>query len=114
MAAVAQSGVPVGLSMASPQLAGCLDALGRLGSSRTLEIGSDQAWGLIAVAGNPATNLAEGLGDAFTDTVRISAEAFLDADRDGLTDNADPDNDNDGIPDVTEQANGTDVLDPGS
>ncbi len=46
------------------------------------------------------------------DAFPLDSKEWRDTDGDGLGDNADPDDDNDGFPDVEERQAGTDVLDP--
>ncbi len=109
LAGVAPNALAPGVMMSSPVMAPCLEALALLGSRRALDIGAQTPWALIATAGAAAPNLAEGLGSA-TQPVQVTAEAFLDADRDGLTDQLDADNDNDGMSDAAERNEGTDIL----
>ena len=115
LVAVAETACPnIPGGMAHASMAQCAKALHKLGSRRSLEIGFRKAWALAAIVGDPPTNLAEGVGGSPDEVVQINAEAFLDADRDGVTDNLDPDNDNDGVPDEAERSQGTDILDPAS
>ncbi|MBI4341363.1 MAG: Ig-like domain repeat protein, partial [Candidatus Omnitrophica bacterium] len=111
LGAIAGSGVPFGSTMASAVMAPCAEGLARVGSQRALEIGSQQSWALIGIAGAAAVNVAEGLGAA-QQPAQAAADILLDADRDGLTDALDADNDNDGLTDQLEWSNGTDILDP--
>ena len=106
---VSQSGLPEGAAMGDAALRPCLEALQGLGAARALELGPRQPWALIARAGSPPSNLAEGLG-AMPDTVRVSVSIELDADGDGIPDAQDPDNDNDGLTDAQERALGRDIL----
>ncbi|MBI4598328.1 MAG: hypothetical protein HY737_08025, partial [Candidatus Omnitrophica bacterium] len=95
----------------------CLDALQRLGSHQADQIAFQIPWAMISEIspkGGEGMNLAEAVGQSRTDVARVQAEIFLDADRDGLTDNVDPDNDNDGVSDAAERTRGSDVLDPSS
>ena len=110
---VAQNALAGGATMSMPPMTSCRQALQGLGSQRALEIDTQEPWALIAIAGPTPQNLAETSG-AIGDIVLLTAEVFLDADRDGLTDDGDSDNDNDEMSDQLERVNGTDVLDPAS
>ena len=111
--AVSQNALPNDLTMQAAPMAPCVEALGRLGGQRALEIDAQEPWALIAIAGPLPLNLAEMPG-ALSDTVHLTADVFLDADRDGLTDDRDSDNDGDEVFDAVERVHGTDVLDPTS
>ena len=110
---VAQNALAGGATMGMTQMAPCVQALGRLGSQRALEIDAQEPWALMTIAGPTPINLAE-MSGAIGDTVHLTAEVFLDADRDDITDDHDSDNDNDEVFDAVERVNGTDVLDPAS
>jgi hypothetical protein len=76
LAGVAGSGIPSGGSIHDPGLRACVDALQALGAARIIEIGPDEPWALIAVAGSAAVNLSEGAG-APSETVHLSADVSL-------------------------------------
>ncbi|MCB0340150.1 MAG: hypothetical protein KDD53_11125, partial [Bdellovibrionales bacterium] len=102
----------------------CFTEFQALGSTLFGGLYFHQPWAFIAEVGNPmGTVLAESVGAGTcpsTSTpypypdVQVSTSIYLDFDRDGITDNLDADDDNDGVRDVTERLNGTDVLDPAS
>ena len=111
--AVAQNALQAGMAMSAASMTSCVAALSQLGAQRVLQIGFQQPWALVAIAGSPGTSLAEDLGTAAQPAAVLSVVP-LDADRDGIIDLLDTDNDNDGVSDAVERARGTDVLDSSS
>jgi hypothetical protein len=98
-------------------LSDCVTALQSLGSQLESGLQYWQPYALISIAGACPTNLAEAVGSGSCSTgvyadVEIQTAVIRDADRDGLTDDADLDNDNDGVTDAIEAAQGSDALDP--
>lgn len=99
----------------------CVAAFQQLGSTVLAGVHFWQPWAFIGVAGSPGAVLAEGIGAGSCGAgappygdVSISTVTSLDYDGDGIIDANDTDNDNDSVPNVIEQLNGTDILDPAS
>ncbi|MCA9409049.1 MAG: DUF4082 domain-containing protein [Candidatus Omnitrophica bacterium] len=110
MVGVAQSAIAVNSTINAAEYASCRGAFTALASTQFGNLQPNQPLALVTAMQDSPDILGEVISSV-ENSVRLDVEFFLDFDRDGITDQLDEDLDNDGVLDVLEIENRTDIVD---